>query len=61
MYSLIPDHFKESTVGDQIASPDLTFLAQPTAKSFPRLSHSYLAETLELKYQPKPTPPPPQP
>ena len=55
MYSLIPDHLKESTVGDQITSPDLTFLTQPTAKSFPSLSQSYLAETLEIMYEPKPT------
>ena len=55
MYSLIPDHLKASTVGDQIVSPDLTFLTQPAAKSFPSLFHSYLAETLEIKYQPKPT------
>ena len=55
MYSLIPEHLKASTVGDQIASPDLTFLTQPTAKSLPSLSHSYLAEKLEIKYQPKPT------
>ena len=45
MYSLIPDHLKASTVGDQIASPDLILLTQPTAKSFPSLFYSYLAET----------------
>ena len=54
-YSLIPDTFKASTVGDQIVSPDLKFWTQPTTKSFPSLSHSYLAETLEIKHQPKPT------
>ena len=31
MYSLIPDHLMASTVGDKIASPDLTFLTQPIA------------------------------
>ena len=50
-YSLIPDHFKAFTVGDQIVSPDLKFGTQPTAKSFPSLSHSYLAETLEIKHR----------
>ena len=35
MYSLLPDHFKASTVGDQIISPHLKFWTQPTAKSFP--------------------------
>ena len=38
MFSLIPDHFKASTMGDQIASPDLPFLTQPMAKSFPAYS-----------------------
>ena len=54
-YSLIPDHIKASTVGDQIVSPDRKFWTQPTAKSFSSLTHSYLAETLEIKHQPKPT------
>ena len=35
MFSLIPDHFKASTVGDLTASPDLIFLSQPMAKTFP--------------------------